>query len=403
MSTLLTFRTGTGVNSYVVHVSNDDRFPQTISTTTGTSWYVTTGASCWIDTISYKSGHSGARAKCASNGNDWSLSTDKYVGTSETRDITVYATAGTSYYCRIHAFASGGSFSGGSDNYYTATITSSTVSFEYDVTNLQTPTRAGYTFLGWGYSESAANYYTDKITISTTSQSSTSPGIYNLYAIWTKTKYDAYIRMGAGISSMSVYVDGTLKSYITDNVYHKLEVNLESSITTKAIGKKTGYEKPYTVNFYISSTSTTPSTFFESNSDEVEYLYYSHHKYAEITAKKANIDLFYWQNATWDAANIKTGQPISNLTATRWNNLLAKIKELAEAEGDSYSYTGVLSGASILATTFNGARSAISNRTGYGTLPSTQAKDDPVKAALFEGTGSLKSALNAAITHYNNS
>lgn len=313
------------------------------------------------------------------------------------------AGGGTKYYCRIHAFASGGSFSGGSDNYYTATITSSTVSFEYDVTNLQTPTRAGYTFLGWGYSESAENYYTDKITISTTSQSSTSPGIYNLYAIWTKTKYNAYIRMGAGISSMSVYVDGSLKSYITDSVYHRLEVNLESSITIKAIGKKAGYEKPYTVNFYISDTSTTPNTSFESNSDEVEYLYYSHHKYAEITAKKASIDLFYWENTTWDAANIKAGQPISNLTATRWNNLMAKIQELAEAEGGSYSYSGVSSGGTIYATTFNAARAAISNRSGYGTLPAAQSKGNSVKAALFEGSGSLKSALNAAISYHNNS
>lgn len=330
---------------------------------------------------------------------------DGYVLSNGVRYIALTATP-LAYWYRVRAWGNGGTFTNqsGADNYYTALASSTTTSVIFNVGTLETPYRAGYTFLGWGYTSNATTYYKDQtIPISATSQSSSSPTIINLYAIWTKTEYDAYIRMGAGISSMAVYVDGALKSQISDTAYHKLTVNLESSIVMKSIAKKTGYEKPYTVNFYISATSTTPNTSLESSSDEVEYLYYSHHKYAELTAKKANIDLFYWQNATWDAANIKAGQPISNLTATRWNNLLAKIKELADAEGDSYSYTGVSSGASILATTFNGARTAISNRTGHGTLPSTQAKNDPVKAALFEGTGSLKSALNAAITHYNNS
>ena len=138
-------------------------------------------------------------------------------------------------------------------------------------------------------------------------------------------------------------------------------------------------------------------------SDKPSYTYSTSRFYAEIVASKSNIGLFYWSNSTWDAANIKKGQPISNLTAGRWNNLLAKIKELAEAEGGSAPYTGVSSGATIYAATFNAARSAISNRTGYGPLPSAQEKGDEVKAALFEGSGSLKSALNAAINHYNNS
>ena len=504
MAVNLTFRCGDGISKFVVHVSNDNRFPQTISTTSGQTWSnITQGASCWIDGIVYKSGYSGARAKCSLTGNDWNLVTDNSVGTGKSRNVTVYATKSTAtynvkvvfgdgikqvgfgvnttavsnlanqdftanvgadgylyisiadyldkysypvtassgssswtvinangvysdhyisapssagtrtvtltateyktYYYNVHVFANGGAFSDGSSDYYTGVASSSTVSIEYSLVGLKKPTRAGYTFLGWGYSSGATQYYTDTITISATSQSSGSPTICNIYAIWTKTEYDAYIRMGAGISSMSVYVDGTLKSYITDNDYHKLTVNLISTITVKGIAKKTGFEKPYTVKFFASSTATTPTGSFDSNDDEVAYSYFTERKYTEISAKKTAIDLFYWNNATWDAANIKAGQPISNLTAARWNNLLAKIKELAETEGDSYSYTGVSSGASILATTFNGARTAISNRTGYGTLPAAQAKGNEVKAALFEGAGSLKSALNAAITHYNNS
>lgn len=82
---------------------------------------------------------------------------------------------------------------------------------------------------------------------------------------------------------------------------------------------------------------------------------------------------------------------------------MSKIQELAEAEGGSYSYSRVSSGATIYASSFNAVRTAISNRTGHGTLPAAQAKGNEVKAALFEGSGSLKSALNAAINHYNNS
>ena len=504
MAVNLTFRCGDGISKFVVHVSNDNRFPKTISTTSGQTWSgITQGASCWIDGIVYKSGYSGARAKCSLTGNDWNLVTDNTVGTSKSRNVTVYATKSTAtykvkvvfgdgikrvgygvnttavsnlasqdftanvgadgylyisianyldkysypvtassgssswtvinangiyndhyisapssagtrtvtltateyktYYYNVHVFANGGKFSDGSSDYYTGVASSSTISIEYSLVGLKKPTRAGYTFLGWGYSSNATQYYTDTITISATSQSSGSPTIYNIYAIWTKTEYDAYIRMGAGISSMSVYVDGALKSYITDSVYHKLTVNLISTITVKGIAKKTGFEKPYTVKFFASSTATTPTGSFDSNDDEVAYSYFTERKYTEISAKKTAIDLFYWNNATWDAANIKAGQPISNLSATRWNKLLAKIQELAVAEGDSYSYSGVSSGSTIYATTFNGARTAISNRTGYGTLPATQSKGDEIKAALFEGSGSLKAALNAAINHYNNS
>lgn len=226
---------------------------------------------------------------------------------------------------------------------------------------------------------------------------------YNLYAIWAKTEYTCYIKLGAGINSASVYVDGVLKSDIRDKVYHAISVNYDSTITVNSIAKATGYARPYVFKFYQNSTATTPTSTLERDTDTPSYTYSTSRFYAEITATKSAIDLFYWQNATWDAANIKKGQPISNLTAGRWNNLLAKIKELAEAEGGSAPYTGVSSGATIYAATFNAARSAISNRTGYGTLPSTQEKGDEVKAALFEGSGSLKSALNAAINHYNNS
>lgn len=320
-----------------------------------------------------------------------------------TRTVTLTATKDTRRYYQVHAFANGGKFSDGTTDYYTDLAASATVSIDFDLSTLKTPSRGGYTFKGWGYSSNATQYYTGTIPISATSQDSNDPTIYNLYAIWAKTEYTCYIKIGAGINSASVYVDGALKSDIRDKVYHAITVNYDSTITVSSIAKATGYARPYIFKFYQTSTSTTPTSTLERDTDTPSYTYSTSRFYAEITATKSVIDLFYWQNASWDAANIKKGQPISNLTATRWNNLMAKIQELAEAEGGSYSYSRVSSGATIYASSFNSVRAAISNRTGYGTLPATQSKGDSVKAALFEGNGSLKSAINAAINHYNNS
>lgn len=320
-----------------------------------------------------------------------------------TRTVTLTATKDTRRYYQVHAFANGGKFSDGTTDYYTDLAASTTVSIDFDLSTLKTPSRGGYTFKGWGYRSDATQYYTDTIPISATSQDSNDPTIYNLYAIWAKTEYTCYIKIGAGINSASVYVDGALKSDIRDKVYHAITVNYDSTIMVSSIAKATGYARPYIFKFYQTSTSTTPTSTLERDTDTPSYTYSTSRFYAEITATKSTIDLFYWNNSTWDAANIKKGQPISNLTATRWNNLMAKIQELAEAEGGSYSYSRVSSGATIYASSFNAVRTAISNRTGYGTLPATQSKGDSVKAALFEGTGSLKSAINAAINHYNNS
>lgn len=115
------------------------------------------------------------------------------------------------------------------------------------------------------------------------------------------------------------------------------------------------------------------------------------------------IDLFYWAGS--DSADnniIATGQPVTNLTSARWNSLLAKIKELAEAQGGSFSYTAVSSGDAITAARFNAARTAIANRSGHGTLPAAQSAGNTIRASLFNGNTSLKSALNTAIEGYNN-
>lgn len=160
------------------------------------------------------------------------------------------------------------------------------------------------------------------------------------------------------------------------------------------------------MNFYASANASSPYGSIQGSSGSFSFDYASNRQYCQISAtkQKTPIDLFYWNSAAWDAVNIAKGKPVSNITAARWNKLLAKIQELAEAEGSSFSYSTVNPSTTFYASQFNAARTGISSRTGCGALPATQYPDYEVKAALFEGdSGSLKSALNAAITYYNNS
>ena len=321
-----------------------------------------------------------------------------------TRTVTLTATEDLTYYYKVHAFANGGYFSSADEtDYLTALKSSKVMTIDFDLSTLTTPTRAGYTFKGWGYASNATQYYTDTMQITVTSTSPGAPTIYNMYAIWEETEYNAYVKLGAGISSAMVLVDGVSKVDIRDGAYHRVVVNLTSTITIASIGLQSGYGPPYTVKFYASATATTPSSSLSSSDAEVSYAYTTSRVYAEITATKGSIDLFYWSSASTDASLIAAGQPISNMTAARWNRFKAKIAELAAAEGGSYSYSTVASGDTFYATEFNAVRTAIMNRSGYGTLPAAQSSGNAVKASLFEGSGSLKTALNAAITHYNNS
>ncbi|MDY4488466.1 MAG: hypothetical protein SPE18_10535 [Candidatus Limivicinus sp.] len=392
---------GFGVNTTAVsNLANQD-----FTANVGADGYLYISIADYFDKYSYPvTASSGSSSWTVINANG--TYNDHYISapsSAGTRTVTLTATEYNTYYYNVHVFANGGKFSDGSSDYYTGVASSSTVSIEYSLVGLEKPTRAGYTFLGWGYSSNASQYYTDTITISATSQSSGNPTIYNIYAIWEAIEYNAYVKLGAGISSAMVQVDGVSKVDIRDSEYHRVVVNLTSAITIASIGLQSGYAPPYTVKFYASATATTPSSSLSSSDVTVSYDYTTSRVYAEITATKESIDLFYWNSASTDASLITAGQPISNMTAVRWNRFRAKIAELATAEGGSYSYSDVVKGDTFYASEFNAVRTAIMNRSGYGTLPAAQSSGNAVKASLFEGSGSLKTALNAAITHYNNS
>lgn len=129
--------------------------------------------------------------------------------------------------------------------------------------------------------------------------------------------------------------------------------------------------------------------------------------------KKNQIALFYWDGANSEANSsdkllIAKGQPVGNITGGQngnWNRLKAKIAELRKAQGGSWSYSTVSSGAPMTAAEFNDVRSGIDACDGHGTLPSAVGPNSIIYAHYFQSTtanpNSLKSAINTAITNYN--
>lgn len=121
-----------------------------------------------------------------------------------------------------------------------------------------------------------------------------------------------------------------------------------------------------------------------------------------------HIELFYWDGGTGsaDASIIAKGLPVTNLTASRWNRFKKKINEITQAQtGKAWSYTTTFSGDSITAIEVLNARNAIAALNGNVPLPTaTQLQTGKqILASYFNGTGSLKAALNIIISNYNGS
>ena len=232
--------------------------------------------------------------------------------TGYSRYIQVKATLTKAKY-RIHAFGNGGKING-ADDIYIPTMNSwyetTGITVEFNVSNLPTPVRDGYQFVGWAQdSRDTTGVITGTITVDASGEGTTN----NLYAIW----------------------------------------------------------------------------------------------------KRNQISLFYWDGANSEANSndkllIAKGQPVGNITGGQngnWNRLKAKIAELRKAQGGSWSYSTVSSGAPMTAAEFNDVRSGIDACDNHGTLPSAVSQNGIIYAHYFQSTtanpNSLKSAINTAITNYN--
>lgn len=393
---LIHFRTGQGVSSYKMQYASTQSTGNVVTVTgrnSSTSAFVRDGTDAALINAVYESGY-GAPFQFVEY-TDSSFATikktfaegDAYVRSNGTRYIKLYATyiPPTTYY-QIEAHGNGGTFPDGSTYWLSAVFPSSGDGgyVIYDLGNIPTPTRSGYTLKGWASTATSTTVYGDTIGFTASSTSASSPTVKEVYAVWQLT-------------SVTITLDGnggkwdaaTGRLTITKNVGDMLSFATYSSLT------RTGY----TLLGWSASKSATTATYGTNGYVTVgatDATYYA-------VWQKNVIALFYWSSASADATLIAKGKPVSNLTSVRWNSLMAKIKEVAEAEGGTFSYGSVSSGGTFYATEFNEARTGILNLTGYGTLPAAQSAGGQVKAALFEGSGSLKTALNAAIDHYNNS
>ena len=225
---------------------------------------------------------------------------------------------------------------------------------------------------------------------------------------YVEPTYKMYLRCGTGVKNFSVYRGDTYVSLNSSTSWTPVDLTESNkTITIKNISHNDGYGVPYYVGFYASSSATSPGSQLQSSTGEFTFKYTANRQYSEVRATKQKIDisLFTWTGSdSTDSSTIAKGKPVATaITAVRWNNLNATIKKLAEALGKTYSYTNTSQGSTFTAELFNKARNGINILTGHGTLPSTVAKNDEVKASYFVGNSSLKSALNAAITQYKNS
>lgn len=394
----ITLKVGSGVEriSYKINSSSSETTYMLNASTGSVTRDVGSGGYLYVTAITYEDGYTYpviatdqtltpySSFTMINSSGGWS---DHYISAPSgggTRTVNISATYAPTYYYRIKAYANGGTFPSGTETYNSAIYSTTDSYVTYNLGNISTPTRSGYTFKGWGSSASATTVYGSTVSFTASSTSDNYPTVKEVYAVWQLT-------------SVTITLDGnggkwdaaTGRLTITKNVGDMLSFATYSSLTRAG----------YTLLGWSASKSATTATYGTNGYVTVgatDATYYA-------VWQKNVIALFYWSSASADATLIAKGKPVKNLTSVRWNSLMAKIKEVAEAEGGTFSYGSVSSGGTFYATEFNEARTGILNLTGYGTLPAAQSAGGQVKAALFEGSGSLKTALNAAIDHYNNS
>lgn len=461
---LIYFRTGTGVSSYTVSYANSSSTGNTASVTgrnSSTSIYVRASTNAQVTHINYESGYGGPLQFVEYTDSTFSTvkkyfdQGDLYVYSSGTRYVKLFATRNQ---IRCYYYANGGTFSDGS-NLYTDFVDAGEYSYTSAPSNVVS--RSGYELVGWATDSSAttagwgtndsigplsgnisvyAVWRKSRFTITVNAnggifqdtresyvQAKADAGSLFYFTSYSGRVYrEGYTLLGWSVSSTATSPGVATNGYITvgysDATYYAVWQkstavitfygngglwggNLQKRSVTFNVGDIVNFatysanlaRAGYTLLGWSTSSSATSAAWEPNGTVSVGS---TNADYYAVWAKK-KIELFYWDSSTTDSTLIAKGQPISNMTAARWNRFKAKIAELAEAEGGSYNYSTVASGDTFYATEFNDVRTAIMNRSGYGTLPAAQASGNAVKASLFEGSGSLKTALNTAITHYN--
>lgn len=193
--------------------------------------------------------------------------------------------------------------------------------------------------------------------------------------------------------------------------------NVTTTSTTATINwsKNGGTEGVWVLYYGLSSASMASGGYITSSPATITgltpgktYIFYIQNYVSSSDKANSNsvtaatneaIGYFAWTND--DATNIQTGQPVTNLTASAWQNLIAKV---AACGGSTGSIPTASSGTKITANHFNQMRNAISGLTGAGSVASSVTSGtSKVLASLFaNATTALKEAINRAISAKNN-
>lgn len=150
-----------------------------------------------------------------------------------------------------------------------------------------------------------------------------------------------------------------------------------------------GYDAPYSLYYNRSGQSEWFGPATEFNITDTSF-----DRRIMITATKKEIPYFSWTDD--DATKIAPGQPVRNITASAWNDLIGKISACG---GDSSSVYTAYPGSTITANHFKSMRNGISGLAGAGDVPpDVTAGTSKILASLFIG---LKNAINRAISYKN--
>ena len=244
--------------------------------------------------------------------------------------------------------------------------------------------RTGYKLLGWSANDTATTAGYDPDGWVTVGNST----VQRYYAVWQKSR-----------ATLTFYGNGGLWNGNLQKQSKTYEVGETVSFATYSNNLvRAGHSL---LGWSTSSTATTaswdPNGIVTVGATDADY----------YAVWQKHIDLFYWYgNDSQDAAKIAKGQPVTNLTATIWNEFKSRINQLTIAEtGSSWSYSTVSSGDSITAAEVLAARNALAALNNNVPLPTANQLQTgkQILASYFNGTGSLKAALNIIINNYNNS
>lgn len=248
--------------------------------------------------------------------------------------------------------------------------------------------RNGYKLLGWSANDTATTAGYDPDGWVTVSNST----VQRYYAVWQKSE-----------ATITLYGNGGLWGGNLQYRSFKKEVGDVINLADYGPNGTPPLGRAYysLVGWSTSSTGTAAwgvnGTITVGATDASYYAIWEPH-----------IELFYWDGGTGstDSSIIAKGLPVTNLTASRWNRFKKKINEITQAQtGKAWSYTNTSSGDSITAIEVLNARNAIAALNGNVPLPTAAqlATGKKILANYFNGSGSLKAALNIVISNYNNS